>query len=131
MDLAAAIALEWDDQTNIVTGIQPVTMPLTTIAATAIDQICDNPDTAHNICLSYLPTDTALFFTHTDNRILLKNQRIHFKPLLRWLRSSFGIELNTTDKLGGRITHPDESNRRISDIVYSLVYFTFNKACLL
>ena len=96
-------------------------MPLTTIASTAIDQISENPNTARNVCLSYLPTDTTLFYTSSEDRILLKNQRTHFKPLLRWLHSKYDVELITTDKLGGRIFHPVESIRKITAIVQNLV----------
>jgi hypothetical protein len=35
--------------------------------------------------LGYLATDTALFLTHEDDRILLRKQRQHFQPVSRYV----------------------------------------------
>jgi chaperone required for assembly of F1-ATPase len=58
-------------------------MPLMTLAATAIDQILPDAYMVKKTCLSYLPTDTALFLTAETDRILLRKQRQHFQPILR------------------------------------------------
>jgi chaperone required for assembly of F1-ATPase len=104
-EMAMAVAMEWDAQTDRKKGIQPATMPMMTLVATAIDQIapgiykskrswsgCCNvatifcvidPTHVRNTVLSYFPTDTSLFWTTTSDRILLKKQRQHFEPVLR------------------------------------------------
>lgn len=82
--LALTIAAEWDAQkAGNSKGIQPATMPMMTLAATAIDQILPNGYQVKKTCLSYLPTDTALFLTAETDRILLRKQRQHFQPILR------------------------------------------------
>jgi chaperone required for assembly of F1-ATPase len=82
--LALSIAAEWDAQrAGNSKGIQPATMPLMTLAATAIDQILPDGYQVKKTCLSYLPTDTALFLTAETDRILLRKQRQHFQPILR------------------------------------------------
>jgi chaperone required for assembly of F1-ATPase len=82
--LALTIAAEWDAQkAGNSKGIQPATMPMMTLAATAIDQILPNGYQVKKTCLSYLPTDTALFLTAESDRILLRKQRQHFQPILR------------------------------------------------
>jgi chaperone required for assembly of F1-ATPase len=84
--LALTIAAEWDAQkAGNSKGIQPATMPMMTLAATAIDQILPNGYQVKKTCLSYLPTDTALFLTAESDRILLRKQRQHFQPILRLL----------------------------------------------
>lgn len=82
--LALSIAAEWDAQrAGNAKGIQPATMPMMTLAATAIDQILPDGYQVKKTCLSYLPTDTALFLTAETDRILLRKQRQHFQPILR------------------------------------------------
>ena len=82
--LALTIAAEWDAQkAGNSKGIQPATMPMMTLAATAIDQILPDGYQVKKTCLSYLPTDTALFLTAESDRILLRKQRQHFQPILR------------------------------------------------
>ena len=49
-------ALEWDAQTNVNTGIVPASMPLMTLASTAIDHVLVDPSDARKTCLSFLPT---------------------------------------------------------------------------
>ena len=63
LELALMIANEWDSQTNQIKGIEPSTMPMMMLVSTAIDQIKNDPSFARETCLSYLPTDTALFYT--------------------------------------------------------------------
>ena len=82
--IALSIAAEWDAQkAGNSKGIQPATMPMMTLAATAIDQILPDGYQVKKTCLSYLPTDTALFLTSETDRLLLRKQRQHFQPVLR------------------------------------------------
>ncbi len=48
--LASAIACEWDNQTCEKRGIQPATMPLMMIAATALDQVLPGPYFIRYMC---------------------------------------------------------------------------------
>jgi hypothetical protein len=114
IEIALSIASEWDAQrAKNPKGIQPATMPLMTLAATAIDQILPDAYLVKKTCLSYLPTDTALFLTSESDRLLLKKQRQHFQPISRWLKKSFDVDLKTTHDMSGRISHPEETSRKV------------------
>lgn len=91
--LTYAIAAEWDSQLEI---IEPSVMPLTSLAATALDQVCD---VEH--LLSYARTDTTCFLAgEAEEPRLHQLQLTHFLPLLDWLKSQ-GAEL----KAGYGIAH--------------------------
>ena len=120
MKLALAIAAEWDAQVGH-KGIQPTTMPLTTLACTAIDQVAADPNVAREVCLKYLPTDTALFFTSDEDRILLAKQKQHFQPIVRWFQNAFDVELLTTQNVSKKLEHPEDTVAKITHIVHSLV----------
>jgi chaperone required for assembly of F1-ATPase len=123
--LAYAIAAEWDAQeANSKKGIQPPTMPLMILASTAIDQILPDPTHVRNTCMSYLPTDTALFLTRDEDRILLKKQRQHFQPVLRWFGRTLGLDLQTTQSMSHRVAHPEATIQKMKSIVYSMVRCT-------
>lgn len=66
-------------------------------------------------------TDSALFFTTDEDRILLKKQKTHFNPLIRWANKSFGLELKSTQMIGGRIPHPDLTVKRVKYLIEQLV----------
>ena len=124
-EMALMVASEWDAQVDRKRGIQPATMPFTTLSATAIDQVStdEGRERALSTCLGYLPTDTLLFFTEERDRILLKKQKKHYEPLLNWFHAS-GVPLSRTD--GGmvaRVKHPQEVYNRIGAYVASLDHF--------
>jgi ATP synthase F1 complex assembly factor 2 len=129
LPLAMAVAAEWDaQQVGHPKGIQPATMPMMTLASTAIDQILPDSTQVKKTCLSYLPTDTALFFTTDDDRILLKKQKQHFQPVTRWMKRALRVELETTQGLSGKLMHGPEAVRRVEWLVDHLDHFTL--ACL-
>jgi chaperone required for assembly of F1-ATPase len=59
--------------------------------------------------------------TTEDDRILLKKQKTHFNPLIRWANKSFGLELKSTQLIGGRIQHPDTTTKRVKHLIEQLV----------
>ena len=59
MKLALGVANEWDAQTCPIKGLQPATMPITSLAYTALDQIAVDPSSTIDNCIRYLPTDSA------------------------------------------------------------------------
>lgn len=121
--IAAAIAAEWDSQSDRNKGIQPVSMPLMSIASTAIDQIQDNPSHARETCFKYLPTDTALYLTKEDDRLLLKKQRQHLQPIVKWLSKKLDIELKLKHDMYGRINHPEITKQKIINVIHQLDHF--------
>jgi chaperone required for assembly of F1-ATPase len=78
--LALAVAAEWDAQTDTKRGIQPPTMPMMSLASTAIDQISLDPSDAISTCMGYLGTDTALFWAPLGEFIHMPctDEMIHF-----------------------------------------------------
>lgn len=124
--LAGVIAGEWDAQTDTKKGIQPPTMPLMSLASTAIDQIKFDPESVKKLCLSYLPTDTALFWAPNEERILLSRQRDAFQPLLTWLTESYSINLTTVSEgVPTKIKHSEASTMKIAWLLNQLVSFEF------
>lgn len=119
-ELAWAIANEWDAQLDKKRGLQPATMPLTTLASTAIDQIAIDPTLARTTVLSFLPTDSALFFTTEPDRILLGKQKKYLEPVLERLNTELGIKLKTTTSMSGKLMQDDETVQKIRDIVYAM-----------
>lgn len=110
-------------------------MPFTTLAATALDQISteEGRTRATATVLGYLPTDTMLYFTEEQDRILLKKQHKHYNPILSWFRDA-GVEL--CDSRGGmvlRMQHPEEATARITALVSGLDHYelTFLQAATL
>ena len=121
LELSLALASEWDAQLDPRKGLEPATMPITQLVFTAIDQIEIAPGPTRRVCLSYLPTDTALFFASGDERTLLGKQKQHLQPLLRWMQRTFGVELSTSQgTFAGRLQHPQESLDKVDFIVSQL-----------
>jgi ATP synthase F1 complex assembly factor 2 len=128
LELAHVLAAEWDFQEVLSDrGIEPATMPFMTLVSSAIDQADGEPSYYIERILTYLPTDSALFFTTRDDRILLKKQRKQLIPLVEFVRDIFGIELLTAeDGSIGKLIHPSESIRKFRDIIESLDPFVLS-----
>jgi chaperone required for assembly of F1-ATPase len=126
--LALLVAAEWDAQTCTKTGIIPASMPMMTLASTAIDQIAPSSTYVVDNCLRYLQTDSALFHASEDDRILLRNQKKHYAPTLVWLNKEFGVDLKSSYHMHGRITHSEEITLKIRSMVETLDHFAL--ACL-
>ena len=116
-----SIAAEWDAQTNKRMGIQPVNMPMMSIASTAIDQIQVDRTHAVDTCMRYLPTDTALFHAPDYDRILQAQQKKHFLPVLEWAQKEFDINLATSQSMAGRIEHPEIAYTKLRSILEKMV----------
>ncbi len=121
MDIAMCVAAEWDAQTSVHKGIEPVSMPIMTLASTALDQIALNPETTINTCLAYLPTDSALFLTNDLDRLLLLKQKQAFSPVVRWLNRLLNIDLVSTQDVASRISHSKPCTEKIRHVLQSMV----------
>jgi len=120
MELALAVAAEWDAQTDTRKGIEPITMPLMTLVSTCIDQIQPNPNIIIRNCMKYLPTDSALFFTSESDRLLLSKQKQYYSPIIRWANKNFQIKLEVTDGMVSRIEHSDETIQKIASFLENM-----------
>ncbi|CAN0196198.1 unnamed protein product [Discosporangium mesarthrocarpum] len=106
-----AIAMEWDGQTGK-NGIEPATMPLMSLAATALDQISLSPKTAVETCLKYLPTDTLCFLMENPDPALQRKQEQLWSPIREWSAKELGIPTVTTTAIFNRPQHPPEAASR-------------------
>lgn len=88
--LAWGVANEFDSQKDLVV---PATMPLMTIASTAIDVTRTNRSPAIERITKYLETDTVSFL-HEDEVELQALQREKWDPIREWAKVTCGISTN-------------------------------------
>jgi chaperone required for assembly of F1-ATPase len=86
MQLAQAIAAEWNAQTDV---IDPATMPLTRLANAIIDGVTDAPQPVADEIGKYLASD-LLFYRAASPRGLVELQAQHWDPILTWARDALG-----------------------------------------
>ncbi|BDA44969.1 ATP synthase mitochondrial F1 complex assembly factor 2 [Coccomyxa sp. Obi] len=94
--LALAVAAEWQWQDNL--KIRPFTMPLMSLAATAIDQPKDRS----------LVIDTLLTYLHADAAccrdapgLLSDRQALVYDPIIAWASKFLSAELSISDSIFG------------------------------
>ncbi len=93
--LAKAIADEWRAQKE---KIDVETMPLTRIAATAVDRVADDREGYIDQIAAYGGTDLVCYRAQTPAELVTRQSRV-WQPLLDWARDTFGSELVVTDGL--------------------------------
>eukprot|EP01036_Dinobryon_divergens_P028730 gene28730-37724_t len=96
-------------------------MPLMTLVSTAIDQIAPHPDITIDNCMKYLPTDSALFFTTDEDRLLLSQQRQNYTPVVKWFNKFFKVQLEVTNSIFKRIEHSPEATARVRSYLEKMV----------
>ena len=90
--LAAAIAEEWQAQGDTV---EPQTMPLMQLAATAIDRVGDARDAIIAETAGYGRSDLVCY--RADEPVaLVRRQEEAWQPLLAWLAERYDVVLNVT-----------------------------------
>ena len=91
--LADAIADEWRAQQD---QVRPETMPLTRLAATAIDRVADARDRVVDEIAGYAATDLVCYRVAAPTPLAAR-QRDGWQPLLDWLGERYGAGLAVTD----------------------------------
>jgi chaperone required for assembly of F1-ATPase len=81
--LADAIAAEWQNKK----AFNAATMPLTTLAFTAIDRVADQRDNIVEVLLAYVDTDTLCYRASAE--ALLERQKKQWDPILAWSGNKF------------------------------------------
>ena len=94
------------------------------LASTAVDQIIPDSAFVKQTCLSYLPTDTALFLHDETDRILLKKQKAAFEPLVAWLNSEFNLNVKFSQNSIQKINHSEDTLQKVRQILDSMDPFT-------
>ncbi|TNY19201.1 hypothetical protein DMC30DRAFT_418114 [Rhodotorula diobovata] len=91
LPVALCIADEWENQTTV---LKPHTLPMTSIAARALDGL-NTAETRKDVVaylLRYLDTDTVCFHESFPER-LTRLQDAHWKPLIAWVEDKYGVEV--------------------------------------
>lgn len=87
--LAAAVADEWRAQEKV---IDPVTMPLTRLANTAIDRIAGRRDAVVDEIVAYGGSDLLCYRTDRPDGLVAR-QATAWQPLLDWAAERYGARL--------------------------------------
>lgn len=93
--LAEAVAAEWAAQGE---HIEPMSMPLTQIACTAIDRVAANRDETRGLVAKYAETD-LICYRAASPQDLVERQTTTWQPVLDWLASEKGIALEATTSI--------------------------------
>eukprot|EP00887_Chlorella_sp_A99_P006386 scaffold3.g6386.t1 len=101
--LAMAVAAEWEQQAE---RIQPFTMPLMSLAATAIDQPKPREAVVESM-LQYLPTDSVLCREERAGKLAERQAQI-YDPVVMWAQQEMGVALRTTHSIFGSEVSPDD-----------------------
>lgn len=90
--LAEAVAAEWEAQEG---EVKPLTMPLTRLAATAIDRLPQHRAAFIDEIVAYLGND-LLCYRAEGPADLVQRQSQAWDPWLAWARTAYGIALETS-----------------------------------
>lgn len=89
--MAEALAQEWDAQEK---EINPMTMPVMALTATAVDRIGQQRDGVLEQIAKYGGTDLICYWAD-DPEELTRRHAEAWTPLLEWTRNTYDIELKT------------------------------------
>ncbi|WP_417826433.1 ATP12 family chaperone protein [Thalassospira povalilytica] len=112
--LAREIAAEWDAQGE---KVQPATMPIMQLAATAIDRVAPNRAAVIAELTGYGRSD-LLCYRATFPEDLIERQAKAWQPLLDWAKDGLGVALAVTEGVMP-ISQDDASLLRLQDHVES------------
>lgn len=90
--LAEAVAAEWQAQG---THVEPATMPLMQLSATALDRIPPHRDAVIEELLQFAATDLLCYYAQ-EPRDLIERQVREWQPLLDWAMTRFDAPLRVT-----------------------------------
>lgn len=101
---AQLFAAEWDAQT---TEINPITMPITRLANTAIDGIATDPQAVLEDVVKFSTSD-LLYYRADSPQDLVDLQRQHWDPILDWVTKNTGANFEIGEGMM-HIPQPQES----------------------
>jgi chaperone required for assembly of F1-ATPase len=114
--LAAAMAEEWEAQKN---DIAPASMPMNQLANTMIDKGRGHERREmEESLIDYGASDLLCYFAQSPQDLVAR-QKKHWQPLIDWMKSEFGITLETV--AGIQYHHqPPESLNKIAVLIEKL-----------
>lgn len=104
VDLAEAVAAEWQAQGK---HVEPTTMLLMQLSATALDRIPPHRDAVIEELLQFAATDLLCYHAH-EPRDLIDRQIRQWQPLLDWAMTRFDAPLCVTSGVMP-VPQPDEA----------------------
>lgn len=115
--LVALIAHEWNNQTTI---IKPFALPMTSLAARAIDNLAEESSKSNAIeaLMKFLDTDSICFFTDSP-AALVELQEQYWIPLLNWARTEFNADIRQFDSLFTS-SQPEETKKIFRDVLLDM-----------
>ncbi|RCK44688.1 ATP12 family chaperone protein [Thalassospira profundimaris] len=112
--LAREIAAEWDAQGE---KVQPATMPIMQLAATAIDRVRPHRDAVIAELTGYGRSDLLCYRASFPKDLIERQARV-WQPLLDWAKSDLDVALAVTEGVMP-ISQDDQSLLRLQDHVKS------------
>jgi chaperone required for assembly of F1-ATPase len=113
--LAQAVAAEWEAQTG---AIRPHDMPLTALAATAIDRVGPQRPAIVDAVAAYGATDLLCYWADQPAELVERQHRV-WQPLLDWARETCGARLEVTAGVIP-VAQPDAATRALRSAVEAL-----------
>ncbi len=104
--LAQAIAAEWNAQHDV---IDPAKMPLTRLANSIIDGVCDRPGPVAAEIEKYLASDLVCYRAASPNG-LVERQVQEWDPILNWATETLGATFSVGEGIV-HVTQPAEALR--------------------
>lgn len=95
-------------------------MPLMTIYSTANDQVVNDREYYIKTCMRYLPTDSCLFFTTEQDRVLLSKQKKYLMPAIKNVSRLIREKIEPTSQMTSRINHPEIVTKKVEYILRKL-----------
>ncbi|GAA6004882.1 ATP synthase complex assembly protein ATP12 [Rhodotorula paludigena] len=130
LPVALCIADEWENQKNV---LKPHTLPMTSIAARALDGLKEKEMRKDVVAylLRYLDTDTVCFHEASPER-LVKLQDAHWKPLIKWVEETYDVKVNLYEGILNT-KQPDATILKLGSVVSDFDHFklaAFERAVL-
>jgi chaperone required for assembly of F1-ATPase len=108
--LAEAVAEEWRAQGE---RIDPLTMPLTRLANSAIDGVAGREHAVIDDIVAHAGSDLVCYRAGGPNG-LVKAQQMHWDPVLAWARSALGAPLFLAEAVA-HVAQPETSIARLRE----------------
>ncbi|BGP53981.1 hypothetical protein JCM8202_002979 [Rhodotorula sphaerocarpa] len=114
LPVALCIADEWENQTAV---LKPHTLPMTSIAARALDGLKDETMRKDVVTylLRYLDTDTVCFHETFPDR-LVALQDAHWKPLIEWVEKTYDVKIELYESILNN-RQPDTTVLKLGSVV--------------
>ncbi len=110
--LAEAIAAEWDAQQDEIT---PASMPMTQVAATALDRVAPDAAAYARQIAAYGETDLVCYRAHSPQGLVAR-QVAAWQPLVDWVSEAFSAPLTVTGDVAP-VAQPAATLSALQDVV--------------